>query len=236
LKRRRFVLAASEDVEICLTLLNRLAEARRQTDKLFDLVRPDSLYERPIPERHRIIFYVGHLEAFDWNLLHSRLPNTQAFDPRFDRLFAFGIDLVDGGLPTDKPSDWPARPQVESYRERIRTTLDALLAGRRLRDWSGEESPQVLLNAAIEHRLMHAETLAYMLHQLPFEQKRSEPQVMAPQAGSWRTGMVEIPGGHATLGMPREDPASFGWDNEYEATSVDVPDFAIDRHKVTNGD
>ena len=41
-----------------------LADARRQTDRLFDLVRPDALYERPIPERHRIIFYLGHLEAF----------------------------------------------------------------------------------------------------------------------------------------------------------------------------
>jgi hypothetical protein len=46
-----------------------LAAAREQTDALFNLVRPDSLYERPIPERHRMVFYVGHLEAFDWNLL-----------------------------------------------------------------------------------------------------------------------------------------------------------------------
>jgi len=83
---------------------------------------------------------------------------------------------------------------------------------------------------------MHAETLAYMLHQLPFEKKRGEPQVSARQAGSLRTGMVEIPAGRATLGMPRSDPASFGWDNEYEAAGVDVPAFAIDRYKVTNGE
>jgi len=34
----------------------------------FAIVNSDSIYERPIPERHRIVFYVGHLEAFDWNL------------------------------------------------------------------------------------------------------------------------------------------------------------------------
>ena len=79
-----------------------------QTDRLFDLVRADSLYDRPIPERHRIIFYVGHLEAFDWNLLEPRPANVKVFDREFDRLFAFGIDPVDGGLPTDQPSDWPA--------------------------------------------------------------------------------------------------------------------------------
>ena len=31
--------------------------------------------------------------------------------------------------------------------------------------------PEQLLHVAIEHRLMHAETFAYMLHHLPFEQK-----------------------------------------------------------------
>ena len=51
----------------------RLADARRRTDELFSLVHSDSLYDRPIPERHRILFYVGHLEAFDWNLLGQRV-------------------------------------------------------------------------------------------------------------------------------------------------------------------
>ena len=50
-------------------LLTRLAEARANTDQLFELVRPEALYDRPIAERHRLIFYVGHLEAFDWNLI-----------------------------------------------------------------------------------------------------------------------------------------------------------------------
>ncbi len=229
------MLAASEDVENRSALLGRLAEARRQTDKLFDLVRPDSLYERPIPERHRIIFYLGHLEAFDWNLLRPRVTNSKAFDPEFDRLFAFGIDPVDGGLPCDQPSDWPSEPQIRNYRDRIRTTLDAALPDRSFSDWAGDESPRLLLNVAIEHRLMHAETLAYILHQLPYEQKRSEPQITAPDAGQLRTEMVTIPAGPVTLGMPR-DPVNFGWDNEYEAATVDVPAFAIDRYKVTNGE
>ena len=55
------------------SLLSQLAEARMRTDALFDLLPPNSFYERPIPERHRMIFYLGHLEAFDWNLLSDRL-------------------------------------------------------------------------------------------------------------------------------------------------------------------
>jgi iron(II)-dependent oxidoreductase len=216
-------------------LLERLAEAREQTDRLFKLVRPDSLYERPIPERHRIIFYLGHLEAFDWNLLQPRLPGTKRFDAGLDQLFAFGIDPVDGGLPSDRPQDWPMESTVERYRDRIRQTLDASLASTSFDDWAGDESPCVLLNVAIEHRLMHAETLAYMLHQLPAERKSRESQAPIPASGPPAHGMVEIPGGPVTLGISRDDPAKFGWDNEYEAHSVDVPSFMLDRCKVTNG-
>ena len=48
-----------------------LSQARAGTDALFGLVRPEAFYDRPVPERHRIIFYVGHLEAFDWNLVRQ---------------------------------------------------------------------------------------------------------------------------------------------------------------------
>ena len=67
------MLAAQKEVELCYELLERLTQARGLTDQLFAILRPDSLYERPIPERHRIVFYVGHLEAFDWNLLRDRV-------------------------------------------------------------------------------------------------------------------------------------------------------------------
>jgi len=42
-------------------LLARVSDARRRSDALFQVVQVDSMYERPIPERHRIVFYLGHL-------------------------------------------------------------------------------------------------------------------------------------------------------------------------------
>ena len=36
-----------------------------ETDKLFTYLDPAAIYDRPISERHRMIFYLGHLEAFD---------------------------------------------------------------------------------------------------------------------------------------------------------------------------
>ena len=47
--------------EIRDRLLLRLAESRSVTDDLFRMVRAEALYDRPIPERHRIVFYIGHL-------------------------------------------------------------------------------------------------------------------------------------------------------------------------------
>jgi len=227
--------APQHDMPVRHELLARLDAARNETDKLFHFVKEDSLYERPIPERHRIVFYVGHLEAFDWNLLGGFIPGLRGFHTAFDRLFAFGIDPVDGGLPADQPEDWPALDEVRKYRERIRETLDGALSNPSF--WRATYDgflPTTFLNVAIEHRLMHAETLAYMFHQLPLEKKIHQGNVPAHTAQPLEFCMTAIPAGAATLGLVAHDGA-FGWDNEFEAHRVHVPAFEIDRYKVTNG-
>src|SRR6202140_5393462 len=154
--------ATQADIAVRPDLLARLADARQRSDELFALVKPDSLYERPIAERHRIIFYIGHLEAFDWNLFYERVFGLKSFHPEFDRLFAFGIDPVGGGLPTDQPLDWPSIAAVQDYVRKIRAALDEKLENA-LADSvlpASDGFPlSTLLNVAIEHRLMHAETL-----------------------------------------------------------------------------
>jgi iron(II)-dependent oxidoreductase len=219
-------------------LLVRLQQARAETDRLFDHVKPEFLYERPIPERHRIVFYIGHLEAFDWNLLRDRVLDQTSFHSEFDNLFAFGIDPVDGGLPSDQPSDWPSLAQVREYVSTVREAIDAGLTERTLSQsqGSGQEkfSPSQLLNVAIEHRLMHAETLAYMLHQLPFDRKVRKPRLPELVVRPVDPRMIEIPAGNATLGLQRCQTNLFGWDNEYEAYTTAVPAFSIDQFEVTN--
>src|SRR5262245_1901756 len=93
-------------------ILRRLVEARAETDALFALIPDAALAERPIPERHRLIFYLGNLEAFDRNLIVRDTFGRPPSHPGLDRLFAFGIDPVDGDLPEDAPSDWPSPDAV----------------------------------------------------------------------------------------------------------------------------
>ena len=244
---------AQEEVVVRHRLLERVAEARRRSDGLFGIVRREAMYDRPIPERHRIIFYVGHLEAFDWNLLHEPM-GLKSDHAELDRLFAFGIDPVDGGLPSDQPSQWPTLDAVGEYVASVRGALDEKLehldAATAMRDGFPVET---LLNVAIEHRLMHAETLAYMLHQLALDRKIPQPSfeplssnrvnpspvrfpVSSPSSSpSVNSRAIQIPSGVATMGLVRGGE-EFGWDNEFEMQRVTVPAFAIDEYEVTNGE
>ncbi len=217
-------------------LLARLQDARARTDALFALLPPNSFYERPVPERHRLIFYLGHLEAFDWNLLSPAL-GLQSHDPEFDKLFAFGIDPVGGGLPTDVPEDWPSIVRVETYNWRVRTQLtDALRAPSARAANLREIADGTLLQVAIEHRLMHAETLAYLLHNLSFEKKIPQGATIVDSRPAPASRQVAIPAGIATLGKSRHDSVEFGWDNEFGAEKIDVPAFSIGAFPVTNSE
>lgn len=213
-------------------LLEALLAARRRSDEVFALVAPAALCERPVPERHRFLFYLGHLEAFDWNLIGAGQLGRGVVDPvrpGHDRLFAFGIDPVDGDLPTDTPADWPPPAEVDAWRRLARAAVDACL----------REAPiePVRLHAAIEHRLMHAETLTYLLRRMPPSLLRA-PGRRRPGTASPRrlAGRATVPGGNATLGLPGHAEEVFGWDNERAGHVVHVEPFAIDRANVTCGE
>jgi hypothetical protein len=102
------------------------------------------------------VFYLGHLEVFDGTrsrslpgLLRARNSTTCS-----------RIDPVGGGLPDDVPTDWPAEAAIRRYNQRVRAALDAALArASASASPPAEEPPELLLDVAIEHRLMHAETL-----------------------------------------------------------------------------
>ncbi|MGH9773522.1 MAG: SUMF1/EgtB/PvdO family nonheme iron enzyme [Candidatus Acidiferrales bacterium] len=226
--------APATSLDIRHSLLRRIAEARERTDALFAIVRPGSLYERPIPERHRLVFYLGHLEAFDWNLLGEWTLDLGPFKPGFDKLFAFGIDPVGGHLPADGANEWPQIPEIHAYVLGVRTELDRALASARVAPRAREYFDNGwLLNTALEHRLMHAETIAYLIHHLPYHRKYSLRERHLSSSGSAPARKVQIPAGEVTLGLERG--SGFGWDNEFEAHRVHVEKFSVDAYPVTNG-
>jgi len=203
-------------------LRSELDVARSRTDSMFALMSDNAMYERPIPERHRLIFYLGHLEAFDWNQICRWTMGMPSFHESFDQLFEAGIDPSDGNLPTDQPYDWPTVEEVQRYNMRVRQEVDRVLGS----------APECIIHVAVEHRLMHAETNSYLLHHLDSKHKQVSSDSLVLSGDTPTDEMMDIPEGMTTLGRQPED--GFGWDNEFAEHEVHVPAFSISRYKVTN--
>jgi iron(II)-dependent oxidoreductase len=204
-----------------------LHAVRARTDELFSLLKPEALYERPIPERHRVVFYLGHLEAFDWNLIGKWQFRLPSFNQEFDQLFAFGIDPINGNLPQDHAKDWPAVSEIHEYNAALRQQVDRCLEN---------DADRTLVHVAMEHRLMHAETFAYLMHALPLSMKHAQAQPeLEANSNPIEDRNVEISAGTATLGKDANGKLhEFGWDNEFGRHEVNVPSFTIQKYKVTN--
>jgi formylglycine-generating enzyme required for sulfatase activity len=210
---------------------------RARTEALFDLVADEAYYSRPIDLRHPIVFYEGHLPAFSFNTLVKRGLGEPSIDPQLETLFARGIDPSEDQAGRSDRHLWPSRTTVRQFAAEADRRVRAALERRDL-----ERPGHPLLHrseaafAILEHEAMHQETLLYMWHRLPVEQKR-RPAGYRPIADGavpvqeW----IDIPRGHATLGA-NEDVLAFGWDNERPHHAEDVAAFSIQRHDVTNAE
>jgi formylglycine-generating enzyme required for sulfatase activity len=199
--------------------------ARSESDRFFSILKPEALIERPIDERHRVLFYIGHLDGFDSIQICREGLGVPSPDPELDILFQAGIDPDPGQLPSDQPSDWPSLDQIRRYTTRARLHVDKYL----------EQAPEEIVSMIVEHRAMHLETLAYMFHNFDYSRKQPAPDERPTTAARFvENDWCEIPAGVAILGRRRDD--SFGWDNEYEETRLQVSPFGIQRYNVTNAE
>lgn len=211
--------------------LDALRRAWSRSDRLFDLLADEAWLEQPIPLRQPLLFYLGHLPAFAWNQLWRGVLGRFSFRPDFDALFERGIDPT--GIDAYASGvAWPERAAVLDYRDRVRSALEAALAGPGLPEDMGSAVSMV-----VEHELMHHETLLYMFQELDHGLKRRPPDwpSLSVPAQAPEARVIGIPAGEAVLGAARGS-IPFGWDNEFPETRVEVPAFAIDALPVTNAD
>ena len=217
-------------------LADRYRRNRRRSRELFEMVRPEAYYSRPISLRHPIVFYEGHLPAFSLNTLVKKALGGAGVDERLERLFARGIDPEsDGPARGSEREGWPAREEVRRFVDACDALVLEALANAPL-----EQPGHPLLHEGqavytiLEHEAMHQETLLYMWHQLPYDDKQAPaPQAADVHGATPPPARAAIPAGRATLGA-RAGEIAFGWDNEFPAHVADVPAFAIDVHDVTN--
>ncbi|HEV3058373.1 MAG TPA: SUMF1/EgtB/PvdO family nonheme iron enzyme [Vicinamibacterales bacterium] len=230
-------------------IVERYRRNRQRSRAIFDLLADTAYYSQPIALRHPIVFYEGHLPGFSFNTLVKKALGYPSIDARLEALFARGIDPHE--VASNQPSAsarssgaasyggaWPSRETVRAFTDEAdRRVVDALQGA----DLDQPGHPLLdraeAVFAILEHEEMHQETLLYMWHRLPFDQKTrpapaDEDRPHAAGAAP-RQEWMQVPAGCATLGIARES-ATFGWDNEFPAFSVQVPAFRIERHDVTN--
>jgi len=219
----------------------------RQTSKaVFSIPVDSAYYDRPIDLRNPIVFYEGHLPAFNVNTLIKLALNGHGINEDYEILFARGID-PDSVDAVRNPTDvWPKRHEVQAYGRTADAMVEDALRYAVIED---DAVPQLrggeAALAILEHEQMHQETLLYMFHNMPYERKVKRPPIggvgqappPVPPAATGPTGegacRTHIPAGIATIGADRD---TFGWDNEFPAHRVDVDAFEIDRFSVTNGE
>ena len=217
------------------TFVDTYLRNRERSRALFNLLTEEAYYSRPIHLRQPIVFYDGHLPAFSFNTLVKRALGRPSIDAQLEQLFARGIDPDESYTPDEASSLWPSRSVVQAFvNEADRQVTDAL--AREELDRPGHP----LLDHAqaaftiLEHEAMHQETMLYMWHRLPHEQKHV-PRGYTPrvEGRAPRAEWVDIPAGRATLGVARGS-IRFGWDNEHPRHAIDVPAFAIETQDVSN--
>jgi len=218
-------------------LLPRFTAVRRRTAEFFGWIRDEAWLTRPIPLRHPIVFYRGHLPAFAVNTLLKKALGRPGIRPDFEALFERGIDPADEDAAERVAiTRWPERAEIEAYvreaGDRLSAAFEAVEAG----DVPNVDLAREAARMCLEHEEMHQETLLYIFHRVDFSAKI--PPARTPRAmfgPSPRPETVRVPAGRATLGAERGE-IPFGWDNEFPLRIAEVPVFEVDRHDVTNGE
>ena len=92
-------------------------------EKLYEtLSYDDTFYLRADRLRHPLIFYFGHTATFFINKLTiARVIDTR-INPRFESMFAVGVDEMSWDDLDEQHYDWPTRQQVKEYRDQVRAS------------------------------------------------------------------------------------------------------------------
>ena len=213
-------------------------ENRRRSEALFDMLTPEAYASRPIPLRHPVRFYEGHLPAFSFITLARDAGGVPSVDDAMEKLFQRGIDPASAdAAQKSAPQQWPDRAAVLALAQRWDAAVHTILRDADADPTSVSPRVKEAAYAILEHEPMHHETLLYMLHRVPLADKHrtfgdSRPQTEGSPPVKAR---IKVPAGRATLGAQPER-VDFGWDNEFRESTVDVPAFEIDKHSVTNAD
>jgi len=205
-------------------------------ERLYDtLLNDETFYLRPDRLRHPLIFYFGHTATFYINKLTVAKVIDQRINPRFESMFAVGVDEMSWDDLNESHYEWPTRVEVKEYRDQVRVLLDRLIRTLPLSLPIGWEDPLWGIMMGIEHQRIHLETSSVLIRQLPIDQVQQLPMwdICLETGEPPVNQLLNVAGGPVTLGKSKDHPL-YGWDNEYGQHSVEVPGFKAAQYLTSN--
>jgi 5-histidylcysteine sulfoxide synthase/putative 4-mercaptohistidine N1-methyltranferase len=205
-------------------------------DALFKpFVTHDAFYIRAEVLRHPLIFYLGHTAVFYINKLIAASILNERINPKYESLFAIGVDEMSWDDLDDAHYDWPTVEQVMAYRRQVRETVDRAIRTIPLKMPITWNNPAWALMMGIEHARIHLETSSVIIRQLPIECVSPDPlwprctmTGIAP-----KNSLVPVIAGTVTMGKSKSHPL-YGWDNEYGSFAAEIPEFSAGKYLVSN--
>ncbi len=205
-------------------------------ERLYETLQSDAaFYLRADPLRHPLIFYFGHTATFFINKLTiAKLIDTR-INPRFESLFAVGVDEMSWDDLDTSHYDWPTRQEVKDYRDQVRQLVDDLIRRLPMNLPITWDHPFWAIMMGIEHERIHLETSSVLIRQLPIDQVVQHPfwDICREAGEPPENRLLPVQGGTVQLGKPY-DHALYGWDNEYGHQETEVADFKAAQYLVAN--
>ena len=207
-----------------------------RTELLFEtLDGEDAYFEKPIPLRHPLIFYLGHTSTFFINkLLIAGLVNKR-INPKMESMFAVGVDEMSWDDLGTSHYDWPSIDEVRSYRKTMRGIVDKIITESILTLPINWDNPWWIVLMGIEHELIHLETSSVLVRQHAVKHVRPHP-AWEPCRKSGKAPLnqlISVPSGKIQIGKS-EDDLVYGWDNEFGHHEAKLPAFQASRYLVSN--
>lgn len=209
-------------------------------ESLFQVLNGDeAYYKKPISLRHPLIFYYGHTAIFFINKLILTGLIKQRINPRFESLFAVGVDEMSWDDLDDSHYAWPTVAEVRHYRDQVREAVDSIIRNAPLNlplDWN---NPWWAIPMGIEHERIHLETSSVLIrqHELGYVKPHQDWQACRQTGVAPTNELVDIPTGSVRLGKAKHyGYGYYGWDNEFGIHTAEVAAFKAARYLVSNGE
>jgi len=205
-------------------------------EQLYDTLASDeAFYLRPEPLRHPLIFYLGHTAAFYINKLSIAKLIDHRIHPRFESMFAIGVDEMSWDDLNDAHYDWPKVAEVKAYRQQVREEVDRLIRSQPLTLPITWNSPFWAIMMGIEHQRIHLETSSVIIRRLPIHEVRELPlwPICSDSGEPPLNRLLPVKGGEVRLGKDKTHPL-YGWDNEFGTHIATIHDFKASQYLVSN--